>query len=175
MSDFLGKVLAFAVEAHKGQVRKYNLLPYVVHPIRVGSRISRLPYATEEMIAAAFLHDTVEDCGVTISDIETKFGMVVAALVEEMSNTTHGLDIPRAERKRLDRERIAKISKEAKAIKLVDRTDNLNEMDVVKASDFARKYLEESKLLLSIIQGVDPTLVAEYVAALEHLESQISK
>lgn len=65
----------------------------------------------------------------------------------------------RAERKRQDRERIATISKEAKVVKLIDRIDNLREIDINEG--FARKYADESMLLVKALADADPALASE--------------
>jgi len=88
------------------------------------------PEATEGMITAALLHDAVEDQSDKISliMIEFIFNSNVATLVDELTNKSKAADAPRAERKKMDRERIMDISRDAKIIKLCDRIDNLSEM-----------------------------------------------
>ena len=69
------------MEAHKGQVRKGTGLPYILHPMEVGMIVSRMT-DDPEIIAAAVLHDTVEDCqGVTPERIREEFGERVASMV----------------------------------------------------------------------------------------------
>ena len=58
----INKAIAFAVKAHEGQPRKGTEIPYIFHPLEVGMIVSRIT-DDEEVIAAAVLHDTVEDCG----------------------------------------------------------------------------------------------------------------
>ena len=60
------RVFATAAHAAVGQLRKYTFEPYIVHPAEVFAIVSTVDGATEEMMAAAWLHDTVEDTGVTI-------------------------------------------------------------------------------------------------------------
>ena len=81
------KAAEFATEAHEGQVRKYVNEPYVRHPARVAARVSLLPWATEEMVCAAYLHDTIEDCDVSYhDDLVPQFGKAVADLVDELTD-----------------------------------------------------------------------------------------
>jgi (p)ppGpp synthase/HD superfamily hydrolase len=66
----------FANNAHKGQKRKYNGRPYIEHPMRVAFAVSLIPEAEPEVIAAAWLHDVVEDCGILHGEIGGSFGPV---------------------------------------------------------------------------------------------------
>ncbi len=149
----------FAKQCHAGQVRKYSGRPYITHPIRVAGRVATHPLATEPLVAAAFLHDVVEDCDVPLSAIETRFGPTVVSYVDQLTNPTWEDGIPRSERKRRDRDRIATISNECKMVKLIDRIDNLHEIDLT--SDFARLYANESLLLLEVLLGIDGELESE--------------
>lgn len=84
----------FAATAHKGQVRKYNGRPYISHPIRVAGRVATHPEASEELVAAAFLHDVVEDCNVGIGLLQRIFGHAVASLVGDLTNPSKGDKAP---------------------------------------------------------------------------------
>lgn len=149
----------YAAGRHAGQTRKYNGKPYITHPIRVAGRVATHDLATDELVAAAFLHDVIEDCGVTVQDIEARFGMVVATFVEHLTNTSKATGLPRRERKRIDRERIALIPRECKVVKLIDRIDNLGEID--RGSDFASLYAAESLQLLDVLRDADESLANE--------------
>ena len=65
MSEFVHKAYQFAKKSHEGQKRKYSGEPYINHPVEVMQIVSTVPH-TEEMLAAALLHDVVEDCGVQL-------------------------------------------------------------------------------------------------------------
>ncbi len=154
---------------HMWQTRKFTGRPYIEHPGRVAARITRHPRALEELVAAAWLHDTVEDCGVTLDLIRDHVGERVAALVGELTNTSKAApDLNRAQRKALDRERIKGISPGAKFIKLADRADNLRELE--HGSDFTRLYVAESRLLLEVLAGTDGELEADFRDALTFAE-----
>jgi (p)ppGpp synthase/HD superfamily hydrolase len=155
------RAVRFATRAHHGQTRKYNPVPYITHPVRVMARTMLLEGVTEDLCVAAVLHDVLEDCGITAAELEREFGPAVAKLVGELTNVSK-LEHPeanRAERKRLDRERIRTISTEAKKIKLIDRIDNLREIPPTEG--FLQKYRAESRLLLEVLRGVDAELEAE--------------
>lgn len=76
-----GAAAAFAVRAHDGQVRTGTQFPYVTHPLGVGQILRELYPDNDELEAAGYLHDVVEDTDVTIEDIENRFGTRVAVLV----------------------------------------------------------------------------------------------
>jgi len=156
------KAAALAREAHSGQRRKYNDLPYVVHPARVAGRVAIHPDATEDMVAAAFLHDVVEDTTVLIETIRRETNPEVAGFVRWMTNPSKGLKILRAERKKMDREHLARAPWQVKIIKLIDRIDNLTEMTGAP-EDFARLYADESFRLVEAIGEADTGLKAELI------------
>ena len=171
------KAARFAAEAHKGQTRKYAPFPpYITHPLRVAGRIMLEQWATEEHIIAAICHDVLEDTKVSFQDLVNQFGYAVASLVDELTNKSKSSDplavvLPRAMRKAQDRDRIAGISWQAKAIKLADRADNLSDLAGVETL-FRNVYLLESKELLKILTIPQaPELVAEYQKALNYLET----
>lgn len=140
------RAAALAVRAHKFQTRKYNGRPYVTHPARVAGRVGLLPDVTEEMVAAAYLHDVLEDTTVTREEIERETNVQVAFYVDWMTNKSKGSNLPRAERKAMDRKRLMEAPVQVKQIKLLDRIDNLSEM-AGAPEDFMKLYLEESRLL----------------------------
>ena len=82
------KAIAFAMQAHEGQTRKGSGLPYIVHPVEVFSIVKKYKESRviDELLAAAALHDTVEDCDVTIDTISKEFSPLVASIVAELTN-----------------------------------------------------------------------------------------
>jgi (p)ppGpp synthase/HD superfamily hydrolase len=148
--DRIQHATVFATQAHAGQKRKYTGDDYIVHPIAVAELVS-LNGGDEDQIIAALLHDTVEDCDVTVEEIEQHFGMAVAALVEELTDVfTHEAypDNNRAQRKAWETERLAKVSHAAKLIKLCDMIDNTSTI-VEHDPGFAKVYLGEKLALYS--------------------------
>ena len=158
------KAQKFAFEAHKDQKRKYTGEPYFNHCEEVANIVSSVEH-TVEMIAAAYLHDTVEDCGILIEEIEQKFGTIVADLVRDLTDISQPEDGNRAARKAIDREHTAKASPFAKTIKLADLISNsksITELD----PDFAKVYLKEKKLLMEFLKEGNPIL---YQRAMEFI------
>lgn len=123
------------------------------------------------MIAAAWLHDTMEDCGVTREELQEKFGDKVAELVCELTNPSkQHPELSREERKLMDRRQLAAASNEAKLIKLADRADNMVSVagDKLVPSKFKQKYTNESLLLLEALKGTNESLereIARYCGA----------
>ncbi len=165
-----------AHQAHLGQVRKYNGRPYITHPLRVMNRYMLVPTATMSGACAAVLHDTLEDTAITKAVLEKHFhdAGTVAGIVVELTNPSKMYpDLKRGERKAIDRDHIKVASLTARQIKLIDRADNLGEMDPRGDPGFAALYLGESDLLLSALRGTDETLEDELHGAIEWLSSHL--
>jgi len=152
----------FAFHAHRGQFRKWaaSAVPYVMHPYRVAMEVASGPECSDTLGAAAWLHDVLEDAPepfhATLMDF---FPKKVTDLVVELTNTSKKShpDLVRAARKKMDHERLAMVSNEAKLIKLCDRLDNLKDM-AGAPDDFVFLYLTETRDLLRVIGGVHPWL-----------------
>lgn len=109
------------------------------------------------MIAAAWLHDVVEDTNTTLDEIRECFGDVVHDLVESLTDVSKPEDGNRARRKMLDREHIARASAEAKTVKLADLIDNTQSI-VERDPDFAKVYMTEKLRLLFYLREGDEKL-----------------
>jgi (p)ppGpp synthase/HD superfamily hydrolase len=158
MSNLVKRAAIFAKRAHAAidHRRKYTNEPYFVHPAEVAALVRSVPH-TDEMLAAAYLHDTVEDTKVTLEDIRAEFGDEVASLVEMLTDVSKPEDGNREVRKAIDREHTAKASPAAKTVKLADLINNT--IDIVEHDiDFAVTYLKEKQLLLEVLKEGDPTL-----------------
>lgn len=146
----------FATVAHAGQTRKYTGDPYIIHPQAVCDLVATVT-SDPEVLAAALLHDTVEDTGVTLMEIRALFGPRVAILVDALTDVSKGHPGRRAERKALDREHLVGAPAEAQTIKCADLIDNTPS---IAAHDpaFARVYLAEKRALLEVLTRADPRL-----------------
>ena len=120
-----GRALEFARAAHEGvgQRRKHTGEPYIVHPMAVAEIVRSVPH-TEEMIAAALLHDVVEDTNVGLAEIRDEFGPDVAELVDWLTDVSQPSDGNRRVRKQLDLEHLASAPADAQTIKFADLIDN---------------------------------------------------
>ena len=153
----LDEVLKFATMAHGDQKRKYTGEPYIVHPIAVSEIVKTVPH-TDEMIAAALLHDVVEDTPVTIQEIETKFGSKVAELVGWLTDTSRPEDGNRKTRKSIDRLHSADAPAEAQTIKLADLIHNTKSIEKHDPS-FWKVYKQEKIDLLDVLTKGDRSLM----------------
>lgn len=151
------KVFATAAHAAVGQTRKYTGEPYVVHPIEVASLVESVG-GTEAMVAAALLHDVLEDTGVTVDVLEEQFGSEVADLVLWLTDVSKPGDGNRSTRKALDRQHSAAAPAAAQTIKVADLISNTRSI-VAHDPGFAKVYLEEKRLLLEVLTRADPTLL----------------
>lgn len=154
------KARIFATAAHHaaGNLRKYTGEPYINHPAAVVEIVRSVPH-TAEMLAAAWLHDVLEDTGVTLDLIYCEFGDDIAEMVEMLTDVSHAHDGLRAHRKAKDREHTARASPAAKTIKLADLIDNARSI-VAHDPKFAKVYMAEKALLLDVLREGNPGLHA---------------
>ena len=170
------EALEFARLAHGEQKRKYSNEPYIEHPKRVAEMVRSVPH-TDAMICAAYLHDVVEDTSVSLREIETRFGKEVAKLVHELTDEYMKEAYPglnRKQRKKREVERQAKISPQAKTIKLADVIDNTR--DILKNDkDFAVKYVPEMLALVEALQEGDFSLMMQACYEVYKAKLELSK
>jgi myo-inositol-1(or 4)-monophosphatase len=100
--ELVSEAIAFAVKAHDGMRRKKSSTPYILHPMEAAVIVSTMT-ADQNMIAAAALHDVVEDAGITIEEIEEKFGKRVRELVSSETEDKRA-DLPPSETWRIRKE-----------------------------------------------------------------------
>ena len=94
-STVLDKAIIFAVNAHHNTERRGKGFPYIVHPMEAVEIVATIT-PDQELLAAAALHDTIEDTDVTVEDIRREFGERIAGLVHARVTSS-----PRAFRKRI--------------------------------------------------------------------------
>lgn len=159
-----------ARQAHVGQQRKWGNAPYIVHPERVAAKVASLKGVNEEDVAAAWLHDVIEDCSPEFAkDIERNFPPAVYELVKELTFETEGAEWagkPRAEKNKVRFAHMRGMSKRAQRIKMVDRWDNLNDMENAPHK-LIRKTVDESWELLDICKDADPEMAVELKEAIK--------
>lgn len=161
--SLIDKAEQFARLAHGriGQVRKYTGEPYAVHLEAVADRVSKVPGATEAMVAAAWLHDVLEDVpGVTEDGLQAEVGFEVTSLVLQLTDISRPGDGNRVIRKTKDREHLAQASPEAQTIKLADLLDNAASI-INHDRAFTPVFLREMQDLLGVLTGGDQTLLDE--------------
>jgi (p)ppGpp synthase/HD superfamily hydrolase len=170
-SPLVSKALAFATRWHGSinHVRKYTGEPYINHPIEVMEIVRSVPH-TNEMLAAALLHDTIEDTPVSREDIASEFGEDMAVLVMELTDQCH--DGNRAARKVAEAARLATISAQAQTVKLADLISNTRSI-VRHDPGFAKVYLREKSRVLAVMTAGDPSLHERAARLLEEAAETI--
>lgn len=175
--NIVTKAQVFATAAHAAvkHVRKYTGEPYIVHPIHVMSIVKTVEH-TDAMLAAALLHDTVEDTGVTIELIEQEFGTEVAELVGWLTDVSKKDDGNRAVRKQMDLEHTAQAPAAAQTIKCGDIISNISSI-IQHDPSFAKVYISEKRKLAEVLQTADPLLLKAVIQSLDEADAflQLSK
>ena len=158
-TPLINKAKMLAGKAHEGQFRKYSGMPYIVHPIEVATIVQTVNH-TDEMVAAALLHDVVEDTDYSFEDIAKEVSPEVSKMVEGLTDISKPEDGNRKTRKAMDKDHLAKQSAEVQTVKLADIISNSQD---IKANDpkFAEVYIEEMKALLEVMDKGDKTLYAK--------------
>lgn len=143
---------AFAARAHGHQVRKDGLTPYFSHPVRVALTVACVfGFCDEEILAAALLHDTLEDTTADYDDLHRHFGRRVADIVAAVSKD---MRLVEAKREATYDQQLAAGPWEARLIKLADVYDNL--LDIPKGKSRS-KQINRAKRALKLAAN-DPQL-----------------
>ena len=156
--DIIKRASLYATQAHQriDHRRKYSNQSYDVH-LRSVAEIVASVTSDAEMIAAAWLHDTVEDTPATFHDIELEFGPRVAQLVSDLTDVSKPSDGNREERKAIDCDHLSQACPEAKTIKLADIIDNCH--DICRNDPrFGRIFISEAVALLQVLTEGDRRL-----------------
>jgi (p)ppGpp synthase/HD superfamily hydrolase len=152
-----------------GQRRKGTNEPYAKHLSEVAKLVTQSG-GDEAQIAAAWLHDVVEDTAVPLSHIRSVFGSDIAKLVQELTDKFTKQNYPglnRRQRKAKELQRLSKISDRAKTIKYADFVSNLESVSVLGPT-FGEVYTREVGDALSRMQGGDEGLRSAALDAVDH-------
>lgn len=123
-TSFFDKAVKFAVEAHHGTERRGKNYPYIIHPMETVCIVASIT-DDQEMLAAAILHDTVEDTDLTIEQIREQFGDRVAELVRhETAPSDDNLDW--REKKAIQIQQLAAAPYDSKVVALGDKLSNMH-------------------------------------------------
>jgi len=162
------KALSFAAHKHRDQRRKdAEASPYINHPIALAQVLAAEGGVIDiEVLAAALLHDTIEDTDTTGEELEREFGGRIAAIVAEVTDDTA---LPKADRKRLQIEHAGQLSEAARLVKLADKICNLRDVaDRPPAKwDLQRRqeYFEWAKRVIDGLRGANKKLEAAFDTA----------
>jgi GTP pyrophosphokinase len=139
------KAFEFAEQAHKGQLRKTGLkLPYISHPIAVAKIVACEMGFGSTTVAAALLHDVVEDTSFTVENIRSVFGDDIALIVDGMTKITNVYNPDRTEQAATFQKLILKMSEDKRVafVKIADRLHNLRTMDKMRINSKVIKTAE---------------------------------
>lgn len=159
--DIFEKALLFAADKHSGQIRKFSDTPYILHPTEVAAIVATMT-DDREVLAAAVLHDTVEDTDTTIEEIGENFGRRVQLLV--MTETEEKReDRPPAETWELRKEETLIILQHTKelGVKMMWLGDKLSNM-----RSFAREYRKHGDDIWLRLNQKDPKKHAWYYSTI---------
>lgn len=176
MEEILAKITDFGDKAHGEQLRKYAPDRYMVHPVRVMEKLKNYT-ADITILAAALLHDVLEDTPVTRSEMQDFLETLLTAqqaertikLVVELSDVYVKKDFPnlnRRTRKSKELERLEKTSADSQTIKYSDILDNSLEISD-QDPQFGQVYLSEVNLILNKLDKGNPELRKEAMKAVE--------
>jgi (p)ppGpp synthase/HD superfamily hydrolase len=171
----LFQALQFAADHHRDDRRKGSAAsPYINHPIAVASELVEAGVDVPEVLAAALLHDTVEDTVATPEAIEREFGERVRELVEAVTDEQ---SLPSRERKRLQEVHAPGLDPRAKLIKIADKTCNAHDVGHAPASGWSlerrRDYLDWTERVVAGCRGVNPALEGRYDSVLAEARARV--
>lgn len=149
-TSLLDRAIIFAVRAHAGTERRGKGFPYIVHPMEAVEIVATMT-SDQELLAAAALHDTVEDTDVTIEQIRDEFGDRIASLVASESDTFEaGVSEEQSwhDRKQAAIDRLARASHDAKIVALGDKLSNMRAI--------ARDYAQQGDALWKLFHAKAP-------------------
>lgn len=165
---FLLKALEFAAHKHRDQRRKNKeASPYINHPIALANVLCNEAGVTESaVLAAAILHDTVEDTDTQCAELDAAFGPAVRIMVLEV---TDDKTLRRQERKDAQIKVAPHLSYEAKLVKLADKICNLRDVADSPPHDWSlerrQEYFDWAKQVVDGLRGTHPRLEAIFDAA----------
>ncbi len=167
MTILLTQAYDLAARTHSRQRRKGTTdIPYMNHVCAVAAMVAQaLPEEDPEAVAAAVLHDVIEDSNVTENDIAEQFGRRVASFVAEMTDAPDWPQLSMPERKARQAEKMVHATREARIIKIADQTSNIQDPSLT-AGAWPRErnlaYLAGAKQVVDACRGVAPGLEAAF-------------
>ena len=164
----IGQAISFAARAHRHQLRKDRETPYVAHPVRV-CLVVRHVFGIDDpvVLAAAVLHDTIEDTTTDYDDLIGRFGAEVAGCVAAMSKDTR---LPEAEREAAYLDRLVSGDWRVAVCKLADGYDNLSDFAALSPAARAKQVGNVSEYL----DAVRPRVPAEARRAFEIVDAAVA-
>ena len=167
--ELVSEAIAFAVEAHDGMRRKKSEVPYIMHPLEAAVIVASMS-DDQNLIAAAVLHDVVEDAGVAMEEIKKRFGARVCQLVQSETEDKR-VSLPAKETWRIRKEESLAVLEKAEdpAIHMVWLGDKLANMRAIY-----RDFKEEGHAMWQRFNQADPQQQAWYYRTIAKLTSRLS-
>ena len=162
------EAIQYAVEKHAGMMRKRESIPFILHPLEVATIVGTMS-TDEDLLAAAVLHDTIEDTDATAEEIESRFGARVAMLVASETENKRP-EIPAGESWRMRKEESLKELEETtdmdvKILWLADKLANMR--------SFYRSWKVSGDAIWKSFNQKDPAQQAWYYRTLEKLLDEL--
>jgi (p)ppGpp synthase/HD superfamily hydrolase len=173
-SKDLERAIIYFTEKHTGQVRKGNKLPYILHPIRVMITLMEVKASKNIYLLsiASLAHDSYEDVdGVTLAEIAEEFGHHVAAIVQDLTSDKE--EIKKKGKAPYLLEKMLEMSSYSLCIKLVDRYDNIKDMDSMNEKFRLDKIVETRHIIKGLKEGRD--LTSTHKKIIKKIEKVMSK
>lgn len=165
--DLVVRARKFAEAVHYNQERGHTPpYPYIQHPEMVATVVSRVPGCTPEMLAAAWLHDVIEDADILPETLELLFGKEVTRMVIALSKPSNS-DMARKQRCAAYNSQLAAAGPEVQTIKLADIIDNLSDIEDSGFTDnFIDQYIREKSECVEVLTKGDAKLrdIARWMA-----------
>ena len=163
---------AFAAQRHEGILRSGKAkVPYAVH-LRETALLVQASGGTKEEIAAAWLHDVVEDTSTSIEEIMTIFGTAVAEIVNGVTNPPEFKGVRKLRKKKLQAEKIRTQSNSVKRVKIADLISNVRDLATDPPTTWThqdcRDYARGAQLVARECRGISDYLDAEFTRAYCH-------
>lgn len=148
-TTLVDKAIVFATRAHQGTERRGKGFPYIIHPLEAMAIVATITNEPD-LLAAAVLHDTVEDTDVTLDELRQEFGEHIASLVADETDVKHtpdGKKLTWKERKQRDMDNLRAASREVKIVAIGDKLSNMRAI--------ARDYRQKGDALWQIFRVKD--------------------
>jgi guanosine-3',5'-bis(diphosphate) 3'-pyrophosphohydrolase len=160
------RAAAFAAEKHRHQRRKdAEASPYINHPIQLAYILVQADVQDPVVLAAALLHDTIEDTNTTQDELEIVFGHEIAHIVAECSDDKK---LSKHERKQAQIDHAEKLSHKARLVKLADKIANVSDIIGAPPAGWSverkREYFDWSKRVVDKLRGANAALEARFDA-----------
>ena len=171
MMNMLEEAVIYATVMHQGKVRKFNGIPYILHPMEVAQILSTMT-DDAEIITAGILHDIVEDTDGTLKEIEKRFGKRVAALVDSESERSYPAEDKSTSWQRRKEEALIVLKNSSdigvKMLWLADKLANIRSL--------AREYSENGESIWKMLHQSDPAIQCWYYKTIaETVELSLNK